>query len=66
MEVTINKETHQVEETYLQKLLEQQGFGLGQGTAIAVNQVVIPRSEWTSYVVQSKDQILIIKATQGG
>lgn len=37
-----------------------------QGTAVAVNQTVIPKSTWDSTILQNHDHILLIKATQGG
>ena len=36
------------------------------GIAIAVNENVIPKKEWTNYLLKEHDKILIIKATQGG
>lgn len=37
-----------------------------EGIAIAVNQQVIKRSEWSEWELKPNDDILIIKATQGG
>ncbi|QDH80395.1 sulfur carrier protein ThiS [Echinicola soli] len=37
-----------------------------RGMALAVNDQVIPKSEWDHYKLSENDQILIIKATQGG
>ena len=37
-----------------------------RGIAVAVNNSVIPKSEWDSYTVDSADKITIIRATQGG
>jgi sulfur carrier protein len=36
------------------------------GIAIAVNETVIPKSDWTNYLLKENDNLLIIKATQGG
>jgi sulfur carrier protein len=36
------------------------------GMALAVNQTVIPKSQWDTLLIQENDQIDIIKATQGG
>lgn len=36
------------------------------GIAVAVNNTVIAKAERENYVLQSNDNILIIKATQGG
>jgi sulfur carrier protein len=39
---------------------------LSKGIAIAINENIILKGEWNSTVVNSNDNILIIKATQGG
>ena len=37
-----------------------------KGIAIAVNNNVIPRQEWDTYILQPEDKMTLIKATQGG
>ena len=37
-----------------------------EGIAVAVNQHIITRSEWADRVLKDDDEVLIIKATQGG
>ena len=36
------------------------------GIAVAVNNVVIPKTEWESYTLNSNDQLTIINAIFGG
>lgn len=36
------------------------------GIAVAVNEEIIPKTNWDTYQVQDNDNILIITATQGG
>ncbi|HTR32146.1 MAG TPA: sulfur carrier protein ThiS [Puia sp.] len=36
------------------------------GIAIALNEVVIPRSEWVNHVLRADDRVFVIRATQGG
>jgi sulfur carrier protein len=36
------------------------------GIAVALNEKVIPNSEWNNTTLKENDKILIIKATQGG
>jgi len=38
----------------------------GTGIAIAVNQAIVPKSDWPGHVLQAGDQVVLIKATQGG
>jgi sulfur carrier protein len=37
-----------------------------KGIAIAINNNVIPRSEWADYLLTAEDKVTLIKATQGG
>lgn len=37
-----------------------------EGVAFAVNNTVIPRSQWDSFSIKENDNILIIKAARGG
>ena len=44
-----------------------EAFSIAQnGIAVAVNQQIITKTNWTSTVLKENDEILIIKATQGG
>ncbi|MDX7999254.1 sulfur carrier protein ThiS [Xenorhabdus sp. Reich] len=36
------------------------------GTALAINQIIIPRSEWHSHQVNDGDNILLFQAIAGG
>jgi sulfur carrier protein len=36
------------------------------GVAVAINNTVIPKHNWANTTIQSNDEILLIKATQGG
>ena len=47
-------------------LLALRGIDTYKGIAIAVNEVVIPKSQWDTFVLKEKDKVLIIKASQGG
>ena len=37
-----------------------------KGVAVAVNNRIVPRTEWATYSVQENDQIVVIKAACGG
>jgi sulfur carrier protein len=67
MEVIINHNKTELKETSsLLALLQLQNLSEKKGIAVAVNNKVIPRSKWDSYILNSNDSITIIKATQGG
>ena len=36
------------------------------GTALAVNQTIIPRDQWSSYLLHEGDTILLFQAIAGG
>ena len=38
----------------------------GSGIAAAVNDMVIPKTQWKTYILNDNDKIILIKATQGG
>ncbi len=68
MEITINNQTKVLAEQQLtvQQLLNLEIPEKQKGIAIAINNTVIPKTEWNNKIISDKDNILIIKATQGG
>jgi sulfur carrier protein len=67
MKVTVNDTVHQAADaTTLATLLDSLGIAASSGVAIAVNQAVVPRSQWTQRRLSENDHLLIIQATQGG
>ena len=50
----------------LLELADEQGFKDKTGVAVAVNESVIPRSEWQDYVLKQNDAVLIITPVRGG
>jgi len=68
MELQINSQTRHFnrEEITIQALLDLEFPKKQKGIAVAVNNNVIPRSDWDSYLLYPNHQILIISATQGG
>jgi len=67
MEVTINNQNHLLNEACsIEQMLALVLPSQTDGLAIAVNQTIIPKPCWTGHVLNSGDQIILIKATQGG
>ncbi len=64
--VTINEKPHQVERcTNLQQIIIQ--FSLSEvGCVFAINNQVVPRSEWESTVLSEGDSISLFQAIAGG
>ncbi len=67
MEITLNDVKKQIAIESSLAVLANIEIGEHQnGVAIAVNGAVVPRLEWETYFLKQNDNILIIKATQGG
>jgi sulfur carrier protein len=50
----------------LSLIFKENNIQTPSGIAVAVNQKVIPRAKWDEQLVNQTDEIIIIKATQGG
>jgi sulfur carrier protein len=67
LSVRINDRAREVPEGLaLLGLLEEMGLGKSQGLAVAVNASVVPRTDWAARALADGDQVLIIRASQGG
>lgn len=53
------------EQTTISGLLSQQGI-TPVNIAVAMNNTVVPRSEWETTIIEENCNIIIIKAVQGG
>ena len=67
VQVTINRESFMLPDTgTLADVLPLIDISRPDGIAIAVNDNVIPKSEWQQYRLQPNDKGFVIRATQGG
>lgn len=66
MEITVNNELKIIDDASLSVLINQLLGDKTKGVAIAINQNIIPKTNWESTSLKEKDSVLIIKATQGG
>ncbi len=67
MQLFINNEQEDCSpEITIAQLLEQKEMSHLKGLAVAINDVVLSKSEWHSYRLQHNDHITIIRASQGG
>lgn len=77
MEIILNGQAKQIAATYTVGQLVSELFsaaaqgapaqgGSGKGIAVAINQSVIPKSDWPIRRLSPNDQITLITATQGG
>ena len=68
MKLKINNQEKQYEQKELtvQQLLDIEIPHAQNGIAIALNELIVPKTNWASTPIQDNTEILIIKATQGG
>ncbi|THF48806.1 sulfur carrier protein ThiS [Flavobacterium supellecticarium] len=68
MEITINNQPVTIPDDGLtvQDLLYRELSDKQNGIALAINNTVIPKTEWSNHYITENDHILIISATQGG
>ena len=68
MELKINNQTKHfaTDSLTVQALLDLEIPVKQNGIALAINNTVIPKSDWNSHLIKETDDILIISATQGG
>ena len=66
MKIQVNEQALEVsEKTNIEQLLLQLDKPL-VGSAVAVNQEVITRSQWESYIISEGDNISLFQAIAGG
>lgn len=67
MEITINQQKHQFDDNCtVAQLLASVIPGEIKGMAVAVNQTIVTKASWADHFLKDGDQVLLIKATQGG
>ncbi len=66
MKIEVNGSPKEIlEQTSLKELVDSM-LNETKGVAVAINDVVIPKSQWTEMNINQGDKVLFIKATQGG
>ncbi|WP_106790940.1 sulfur carrier protein ThiS [Aquimarina sp. Aq78] len=66
MTVNVNNQSQSIlKNSSVKKLLEQLDI-VPNGIAIAINNKVISKEKWEQTMIENDDDIVIIKATQGG
>ncbi|EEI92922.1 thiamine biosynthesis protein ThiS [Sphingobacterium spiritivorum ATCC 33300] len=67
MNFTLNGQTKPLLSSLtLKQLLDQEIPDKQTGIAVAINDQVIPKDQWTGHAILSNDNILIFTAAQGG
>lgn len=66
MKVFVNNKEENLNQENSLALLISKSLGDINGIAVAVNNKVIPKTNWKEFQLKENDKITIIKATQGG
>ncbi|MEP2279484.1 sulfur carrier protein ThiS [Maribacter sp.] len=64
--IKVNNTTHLLKpNTTLNEMIDELGISV-KGIAVAVNENIISKTEWNAKTLNENDEVLVIKATQGG
>ena len=67
MEITVNQQHYNLEEACsVEQMLSAVLHAEAKGIAVAINQNIISKSNWRLHQLKQGDQVMLIKATQGG
>lgn len=66
MKITLNDQPLELAQALSVTALLEQLDRHQPGTALAINQIVIPRTDWATCQVQDGDDILLFQAIAGG
>lgn len=68
MKIKINNQFKEIDQSVTVLALLKELFPTIQnyGVAVAINQQIIEKSVWETLFLQENDEIMLIKATQGG
>jgi sulfur carrier protein len=67
MNIIINQQSKDIpDQCSLQQLVTQVLNIPPGGLAVAVDQNIIPQSDWAAYMLQPSEKVMLIRATQGG
>ena len=67
MNILINQQSRDIPDQCSLEHLLTQVLGIPvAGLAVAVDQTVIPNTDWPAYFLKPADKVMLIRATQGG
>ncbi|MEN0046273.1 MAG: sulfur carrier protein ThiS [Bacteroidota bacterium] len=67
MTIKINNQPQTLETSLsIKQTLTQFNLWEDTGIAVAINEVVIPKCDWESRLLEENDEVLVVTATQGG
>ncbi|MEM6830622.1 MAG: sulfur carrier protein ThiS [Bacteroidota bacterium] len=68
MKFILNEQLHEtsIHPLSVEEMLGEQGLAQREGIAVAIDQEIVPKSEWSRQHIRENQKVLIITATQGG
>ncbi len=66
MKITVNGAAHEAEDGASVAGVVDSVTGRAAGVAVALNDQVVPRADWTTTIVREADRIEVLTAVQGG
>jgi len=66
MEITVNQQNYQINNPCSVEQMLAVINVQAKGIAVAINQTIISKSVWAEHELKHGDQVILIKATQGG
>jgi len=66
MKLLVNSKEKDFSGKNISELVQSLNIPSTTGIAFAVNEKVVPKTEWGKFQLKNNDKIVIIKATQGG
>jgi sulfur carrier protein len=66
MFIVLNDQPYEVESNITAEMLLNQLERHQPGTALAINQVIVPRADWQNHQLHAGDNILLFQAIAGG
>lgn len=67
MEISINQQRTEIpDNASVEELVSVFFLNSTKGIAVAINQAIVPKSEWQVRLLNPDDKVTLIQATQGG
>ena len=67
MEITVNEKKYDLEDSCsVEQMLALVLETGARGIAVAINQNIVSKPDWPACILSHGDQVILIKATQGG
>jgi len=67
MKIFLNNQPETLSQPHsVSQILDRLELPHTRGIAIAVNNQVVPKNQWSEHLLQENDKVTVIRATQGG